>query len=48
MKIVEINDYAGFLSLKERWNEVLQRCNHTIFSTWEWLSTWWNHFGNDA
>jgi CelD/BcsL family acetyltransferase involved in cellulose biosynthesis len=47
MKIVEINNYAGFLSLEERWNEVLQRCNHTIFSTWEWLATWWKHFGND-
>jgi CelD/BcsL family acetyltransferase involved in cellulose biosynthesis len=47
MKIVEINDYSDFLSLEEGWREVLQRCNHTIFSTWEWLSTWWKYFGND-
>lgn len=46
MKIVEINDYDDFLSLKERWSELLQRCNHTVFSTWEWLSTWWKHFGS--
>jgi CelD/BcsL family acetyltransferase involved in cellulose biosynthesis len=44
---MEINDYSDFISLEERWNEVLQRCNHTIFSTWEWLSTWWKHFGNN-
>lgn len=47
MKITEINNYYDFLALKERWNDVLQRCDHTIFSTWEWLSTWWKHFGNN-
>lgn len=34
-----------FLSLKGRWNEVLQRCTHTIFSTWEWLAAGWKYFG---
>jgi len=47
MKIVEVTDYAHFLSLREQWHEVLKRCNHSIFSTWEWLSTWWKHFGSD-
>jgi CelD/BcsL family acetyltransferase involved in cellulose biosynthesis len=47
VKIVEINDHNDFLSLRNRWNETLQRCSHTIFSTWEWLSTWWKHFGQD-
>ena len=47
MKILEINSYADFLNLEKEWNSVLQKCNHTIFSTWEWLSTWWKHFGND-
>jgi len=46
MKIIEINDYDDFLSLEERWTEVLQRCTHNIFSTWEWLQTGWKHFGN--
>ncbi|MFX1521739.1 MAG: GNAT family N-acetyltransferase [Promethearchaeota archaeon] len=47
MKVIEINDYNTFLSLKEKWTETLQRCDHTIFSTWEWLSIWWKHFGNN-
>lgn len=47
MKITEIDNSGDFLALEERWNDVLQRCDHTIFSTWEWLSTWWKHFGND-
>jgi len=47
MKIIEINDFREFLSLKEEWTNILQRCRHTIFSTWEWLSTWWKYFGDD-
>lgn len=47
MKIIEIDRYDDFLSLEKRWNKLLERCTHTVFSTWEWLSTWWKHFGND-
>ncbi|MCW4048000.1 MAG: GNAT family N-acetyltransferase [Candidatus Bathyarchaeota archaeon] len=47
MRIVEVNTYHDFLSLRESWNDVLARCDHTVFSTWEWLSTWWKHFGKD-
>lgn len=47
MEIREIDNYADFSSLKERWDNTLSKCDHTIFSTWEWLSTWWRHFGND-
>lgn len=25
----------------------MQRCDHTIFSKWEWLSAWWKHLGTD-
>jgi CelD/BcsL family acetyltransferase involved in cellulose biosynthesis len=47
VKVVEINGYADFLGIKEKWNDMLQKCTHTIFSTWEWLSTWWKYFGSD-
>lgn len=47
MEIIEINDYKGFLSLKEDLNNCLRKCKHTVFSTWEWLSIWWKHFGSD-
>jgi CelD/BcsL family acetyltransferase involved in cellulose biosynthesis len=47
MRIKEINNYSDFLALKETWEELLRRCDgHTIFSTWEWLSACWKHFGN--
>ena len=47
MKIVEINNYNDFLALKDKWNATLKRCDHTIYSTWEWLTIWWKHFGSD-
>jgi CelD/BcsL family acetyltransferase involved in cellulose biosynthesis len=47
MEIIEIDNYPDFFNLKECWNEVLLKSPHSIFSTWEWLSTWWRHFGID-
>lgn len=47
MKIREIDSFSEFLDLKDSWNELLQRSNHDIFSTWEWLSIWWRHFGKN-
>lgn len=47
MKITEVNNLNDFASLKSTWNDLLQRSSHTVFSTWEWLFTWWKHFGNN-
>lgn len=47
MEILEINKYKDFAALKPSWNNTLRTCEHSVFSTWEWLSTWWKHFGND-
>lgn len=47
MKITEINRYDDFLALEDSWNNVLKKSNHSFFSTWEWLSTWWKHYGDD-
>lgn len=47
MEISEINDFGEFIDLKDQWTELLQRSEHSVFSTWEWLSTWWRHFGKD-
>lgn len=48
MKIEEVNKYADFITLRDSWQAVLQRCDHTIFSTWEYLSTWWKYYGKNA
>jgi len=46
MRITEVNRFSDFIALEERWRKVLQQSSHTIFQTWEWLSTWWRYFGN--
>ena len=39
---------AQFLALEDEWNELLQNSvANTIFLTWEWVSTWWQWFGDD-
>ncbi len=30
--------------LRDEWAE-LAECSKNLFATWEWLSTWWRHFG---
>lgn len=47
MQIREVSSFSEFIDLKDSWNELLQRSNHSIFSTWEWLSIWWRHFGKN-
>lgn len=48
MRVIEVNKYSDFLALEGIWKDALQRCDyHTVFSTWEWLTTWWKHFGNN-
>jgi CelD/BcsL family acetyltransferase involved in cellulose biosynthesis len=47
VRIKEIENYNDFIALKDRWNDLLQKCDNTIFSTFEWLSTWWKHFGKE-
>ena len=47
VRIREINSYDDFLYLENVWDKLLEGCGNSIFSTWEWLSTWWKHFGNN-
>ena len=46
MKIVAINDEQGFDQLSEIWNILLLAYKEaTVHSTFEWLRTWWDHYG---
>jgi CelD/BcsL family acetyltransferase involved in cellulose biosynthesis len=47
IKISEVNTFADFLKLEKRWGALLSEVEHNVFSTWEWLSTWWKYFGAD-
>jgi len=46
MKIEVVNDIERFKSLREEWNNLLNKSSsNTFFLTWEWLYTWWKIFG---
>ena len=46
MKIELFTDVSAFEKLKPEWNDLLERSTtNTLFLTWEWQSTWWEHLG---
>src|SRR5258706_16474546 len=46
VRIETIADAAGFRALRDEWTRLLERsASDCIFLTWEWLHTWWEHFG---
>ena len=46
MRTQVYTDAAGFAALREEWNPLLHNsASDTIFLTWEWQSTWWEHLG---
>jgi len=48
LSIEEVNDVEKFHSLKKAWNSLLEKSrDNNVFLTWEWLFTWWKHYGNN-
>jgi CelD/BcsL family acetyltransferase involved in cellulose biosynthesis len=48
LRIEELDSFSKLEDLRTIWNPILQRSeDNNIFSTLEWLSCWWKHFGND-
>lgn len=46
MRIETYTDLNGFDALRGEWNDLLKRSAFdTLFLTWEWQSTWWEHLG---
>lgn len=46
MRIEVHFEKGGFPALKPEWNDLVHRsCCDTVFLTWEWQSTWWEHLG---
>jgi CelD/BcsL family acetyltransferase involved in cellulose biosynthesis len=46
MRIEVHFDKGGFSALRPEWNALVHRsCCDTVFLTWEWQSTWWEHLG---
>ncbi len=47
LRIQVIDNSADFAALREEWNELLAASrSDCLFLTWEWLYTWWSHFGH--
>lgn len=47
MYTVELLDIDHFRNSQSEWNElVLKMKRPCVFCTWEWIFTWWKHFGN--
>jgi len=48
LRIKELSEYNQFVDLREQWDDVLKKSkDDELFSTWEWLSTWWKHYGKE-
>jgi CelD/BcsL family acetyltransferase involved in cellulose biosynthesis len=41
---LELETVPALEPLRQGWTELATR-NRSVFKTWEWLSTWWDHFG---
>jgi CelD/BcsL family acetyltransferase involved in cellulose biosynthesis len=50
VRVLRIHEHvqpSSFDALRPEWDALVERSpDSTIFQTWEWLSTWWAHFGN--
>jgi CelD/BcsL family acetyltransferase involved in cellulose biosynthesis len=45
VEVVWMKD-SDFQKMSDIWNRVLEKSrSNNIFLTWEWISTWWKHFG---
>ena len=47
MRVREVRSYSELIAMKDKWKNALEKCEHSVFLTWEWLSTWWKHFGKN-
>lgn len=46
VEVRTIDDFHSFAALRDEWTELLSASRmDCLFLTWEWLFTWWKHFG---
>lgn len=47
-RVEQLSSLQASTALQREWNELAARANNTtVFSTWEWQTTWWKHYGGD-
>jgi CelD/BcsL family acetyltransferase involved in cellulose biosynthesis len=48
LRVEELASLEACNALQTPWSELAVRANTTtVFSTWEWQTTWWKHYGAD-
>ena len=49
MYTVKVASLAEFENHKEQWNALVHSMRYpSIFASWEWIRTWWQHFARDT
>ena len=41
----ELDGIGEVEALQDEWNTILASTDNAVFSTWEWVTCWWKHFG---
>ena len=44
MQVTRITTWSDLVALQREWNEL---ADGMPFRTWDWLATWWKHYGNE-
>jgi len=48
MKLIKVDTLEGFKSLEKEWNTLYEKSEQaTIFSSWDWMFTWWEVFHDE-
>jgi CelD/BcsL family acetyltransferase involved in cellulose biosynthesis len=45
LAVAAVEDERGLDALEQDWNALLERSDASVFQSFEWLRTWWRHFG---
>lgn len=49
LSVDRLTEEADLRAFSEEWRRLVTESDvDSLFVTWEWLSTWWRHFGSDA
>jgi CelD/BcsL family acetyltransferase involved in cellulose biosynthesis len=45
IRVRELEDLRDLEALHGSWDTLLDSTDNAVFSTWEWITCWWKHFG---
>jgi CelD/BcsL family acetyltransferase involved in cellulose biosynthesis len=49
LSVIKVDNFSDLLSIQDQWNDTLHKSDSdSPFLTFEWLSSWWNHFSRGS